>query len=182
MWCRSEWRCPRILVSKVYRIPEGQHFGCTRLTSFQPAIVEAVDKHTLSHGEQEIWAAFKTLAEATIGSVAADIERATGLSSADFEVLCRIHTGPLNQQVLATLMGWHKSRLSHQLTRMQQRGLVARSSGPGRGIFISLLPGGKEALLVALPVHAASVRRHLLDRVTPQQAAVIVDLFSGVSK
>ena len=39
---------------------------------------------------------------------------------------------------LARALGWEKSRLSHQLTRMQQRGLVERSncSEDRRGAFV----------------------------------------------
>ena len=61
--------------------------------------------------------------------VGRDIAEATGLSGPDFGVLSRLvdlGQGAMRQQVLAESMGWDKSRLSHQLTRMQEKGLVER--------------------------------------------------------
>lgn len=70
------------------------------------------------------------MSDNVLARVGSDIEKGSGLSGADFGVLSRLEglgRGSLRQQELADSMVWHKSRLSHQLTRMQQRGYLERS-------------------------------------------------------
>ena len=135
----------------------------------------------LSRRQQQLWHAFKTAGETVTGRVGASIEKATRLSTADYDVLSELESGAMNQQELAKLMGWEKTRLSHHLTRMAGRGLVSRASSPGNRVSISMLPPGRDVFLAAKPVHAASVRRQLLDRLTPDQESAILKLFASLS-
>lgn len=75
-------------------------------------------------------------------------------------------------------MLWSTSRLSHHLTRMQQRGLVIREDvdGDGRGCDIVLTDEGLRAIEAAAPDHVASVRRHFIDRLTPEQIRVLAEI------
>jgi DNA-binding MarR family transcriptional regulator len=76
-----------------------------------------------------IWNMWKGSFKNIFGRVVKDMSEHTGLSEGDFGVLDRlIHSGngKLRQQELADSIGWTKSRLSHHLTRMEQRGLVLR--------------------------------------------------------
>lgn len=109
--------------------------------------------------------------------VGRDIAEATGLSGPDFGVLSRlanIGKGEMRQQRLAEVMGWDKSRLSHQLTRMQNRKLIERREAEKRVVLIVLTRHGREKLEAAWPVHAESVRRNLLDRLSAEQIATLV--------
>ena len=80
----------------------------------------------------------------------------------------------MRQQELASALAWEKSRLSHQLTRMQRRRLIARRTCNGRKTLVVLTATGREMLQAALPVRAESVRRHLLSRLKPEQIGTIV--------
>jgi len=103
--------------------------------------------------------------------IAEDISAATGLSDPDYGILTRLEDlggGTLRQNELAASMGWHRSRLSHQLTRMEQRGLVTRAAA-GDGVAVSVTAAGRDAAAKARPVHAAAVRRHLTRHVPPQR-------------
>ena len=71
-------------------------------------------------------------------------------------------------------MTWDKSRLSHQLTRMQQRGLIERRYSDRTSVLVVLTKLGQEKLESARPIHAESVRRNLLSRLTPEQVDTIV--------
>jgi DNA-binding MarR family transcriptional regulator len=117
------------------------------------------------------------MGEDVLERVGRDIARATGLSGAEFGVLSRIAAfgkGEMRQQDLATVMAWEKSRLSHQLSRMQERNLIERRTGEGRTTLVALTKIGCEKLALALPIRAESVRRHLLARLTPEQIDTIV--------
>ena len=66
---------------------------------------------------------------------------------------------------LADTLAMSKSRLSHQVSRMEKAGLVQRDGdrSDGRGIFACLTPTGQRLLEQAAPTHVEGVRRHVVD-------------------
>ena len=133
----------------------------------------------LSPRELRIWHAFVSMGEDVLDRVGRDIARATGLSGPEFGVLSRIAAygrGELRQQDLADVMAWDKSRLSHQLTRMEERKLIERRAGERRATLVALTKIGREKLARALPIRAESVRRNLLARLTPEQINSIISI------
>jgi DNA-binding MarR family transcriptional regulator len=130
----------------------------------------------LSPQELRIWHAFKMMGEDVLERIGRDITEVTGLSGADFGVLSRLADlgkGQMRQQALAESLGWDKSRLSHHLTRMQQRQLIERQEAD-RVVLVVLTAQGKTKLDEARPVHAESIRRNLLSRLSEQQTQTIV--------
>lgn len=139
----------------------------------------------LSPQELRVWHAFKIMSDEVMSRVAKDLTEGAGLSGPDFGVLSRladIGKGEMRQQDLARSMGWDKSRLSHQLTRMQKRKLIARCDGGNRVVLIKLTAVGRDKLAVARPVHAESVRRNLLSRLTSEQIATMVRVSNILSE
>jgi DNA-binding MarR family transcriptional regulator len=131
----------------------------------------------LSPHELRVWHAFKLMGEDVMERVGRDITQATGLSGPDFGVLSRLAgpgRGEMRQQTLAESMGWDKSRLSHHLTRMQNRKLVDRREAEQRVVLVTITKAGCAKLEAARPVHAESVRRNLLSRLSSQQIETIV--------
>jgi len=138
----------------------------------------------LSHQELRIWNALKHIGQDALVRVAQGIAEATGLSGPDFGVLSRVAdlgNGDLRQQTLAESMGWDKSRLSHQLTRMHKRGLIRRRSVEDRAVMVTLTRSGREKLDSARPVHAASVR-NLLDRLNSAQIDSILQISESLGQ
>ena len=90
-----------------------------------------------------------------------------GLSGADFQVLAPCPTRPTPRCGRGTspAMGWDSRRLSHQVRRMEQRGLVAREQHPqdGRGAVICLTEAGRHAIEQAAPGHVEWVPTHFID-------------------
>jgi DNA-binding MarR family transcriptional regulator len=74
---------------------------------------------------------------------------------------------------LARRLGWEKSRVSHQLRRMGDRGLVerARCGEDRRGSFIVLTDAGLAAVKAAAPMHVAEVRKNFFDALSDQDIA-----------
>ncbi len=102
---------------------------------------------------------------------------------ADYEILAvlsRHPTGHMPAQELGTLVQWEKSRLSHQIRRMQEQGLIVREPNPadGRSAMICLLPAGRQAIEDAAPQHVQNVRRHFIDLFTPAE----LDTFAALNK
>ncbi|WP_160161489.1 MarR family winged helix-turn-helix transcriptional regulator [Embleya hyalina] len=131
--------------------------------------------HSLGSEDLAVWHACKTLGMVVTRRVVTDITAGTGLSGADYGVVYRLddHGGALGQQALTASMQLTKGAMSHQLTRMTERGLVLREKGP-TGTTVVLTDHGRAMLHQARPVHAGAVRRHLLDRLTAQDRDALV--------
>lgn len=139
------------------------------------------DPNWLTEAESRAWCGYRRMRTLLDLQVNRDLARDSGLSEPDYNVLSTLsetdgHERRLNE--LAELMLWSKSRLSHHLTRMQQRGLVERREcrSDGRGSVIALTVSGLRAIQEAAPLHAASVRRHFIDHLTAQQVTALGDL------
>jgi len=134
----------------------------------------------LSKDEQQTWHAIKRLSETALARVAGEIEAATGLSGSDFGILTRLEDlggGTLLQRDLVKSLGWHKARLSHQLTRMEGRGLVRRENPTsGRGVLVSILILGRTTIATARPVHSSAIRTHVLSHLNAEEARVLVQV------
>lgn len=121
----------------------------------------------LTSEERELWFAWKRAHEVVRTRIADDVTAATGLSDPDVAILIRLDEsgGTLRQNRLAAWLGWDRTRLSHQLTRMESRGLLTRRKLVN-GVDINLTTEGRAAVARARPVHAKAVRQHLLDPIS----------------
>lgn len=102
----------------------------------------------------------------------------SGLSIADYELLVPLSEAPamrLRARDLGREVDWERSRLSHQIRRMEQRGLIERLDCPtdARGTIIALTPAGAEAIRSAAPAHVEWVRGHFIDLLTPDERTVL---------
>ncbi|MEI5011761.1 MarR family transcriptional regulator [Streptomyces sp. PmtA] len=100
--------------------------------------------------------------------------RDSGLSSADYALLAPLSEAPeglLRAKELGAEVDWERSRLSHQISRMEKRGLVAREScaEDARGSMVRLTQTGRRAIEEAAPRHTATVRRLFFDPFTDQE-------------
>ena len=134
----------------------------------------------LSERKLTLWVAIKKVGHRVLEKVSAEIDRSTGLSGADFGILSRLEElgqGKLTQRVLCESLGWHKSRLSHQLTRMASRKLIERSeSAETRGVLVSITGSGRKLITAARPVQAQAVRELVLGHLSPSEADVIIEV------
>ncbi|MFD3450767.1 MarR family winged helix-turn-helix transcriptional regulator [Streptomyces sp. NPDC058691] len=113
------------------------------------------------------WTTWKHANEAVAVAVAQEIQAAAGLSVADFSVLSRVienGSGRLAQNELGAMLGWQRPRLSRQLSRMADRGLLVGEAGTAGRRLITATEAGRDALAAARPAHARAVRRVLLSR------------------
>ncbi|MGJ0120569.1 MarR family winged helix-turn-helix transcriptional regulator [Williamsia sp. MIQD14] len=137
----------------------------------------------LTPTELALWHQFKLVGEKVNAAVERDILAASDLTGAEFGVLTRLVDlghGTLRQGELATSMRWNKSRVSHQITRMEKRDLVARSVGDTPSVTVSITEVGERALTPARPAHAASIRANLTDKVTADQRAALASAFESL--
>ncbi|MGW7098899.1 MarR family winged helix-turn-helix transcriptional regulator [Streptomyces sp. NPDC054838] len=135
----------------------------------------------LTESEQQAWYAWRRMFPLVNAEIARDLTQDSGLSEADYDVLSVLGSADghrMRISALAELMQWSRSRLSHQLTRMERRGLVRRGgvASDARGAEVVLTGSGTEAITTAAPLHVESVRRHLIDLLTPEQLRTLVEV------
>jgi DNA-binding MarR family transcriptional regulator len=130
----------------------------------------------LSDEQQRIWRNWLRLNRELQATLAREIAASSDLSMADFGVLVQLTDVPDGRARISELadnLGWERSRVSHQLKRMQARGLVERfeCAEDGRGSFVGVTADGRKAIADAAPGHVASVRRLVVDHLTPDEYA-----------
>jgi len=133
--------------------------------------------------ENRAWRAFLHAHHQIILRLRRQLLQDSGLTWADYEILAVLSehpTGQMPAQELGALVQWEKSRLSHQIRRMQEQELIVREPNPadGRSAMICLLPAGRRAIEDAAPQHVRNVRRHFIDLFTPAE----LDTFAALNE
>src|SRR4029077_14255596 len=124
--------------------------------------------HWLTDEEQQAWRATVQLSQLLLRQLDRDLV-AHGLNGRDYEILVELSEAPdnrLRMTDLADATSQSRSRLSHQISRMEARGLVRRDEceGDKRGMFAVLTSQGMATIERVAPDHVEHVRRHFIDR------------------
>ena len=128
----------------------------------------------LDEDEQRAWRSFQVMQARLNAQLAHDLSVHSELSYQDYMVLVALTGRPDGRLRLTRLgheLGWEKSRISHQVKRMAERGLVekCRSGDDGRGAVVQVSALGRERIEAAAPSHVEAVRRLFVDRLTRGQ-------------
>ncbi|WP_067821899.1 MarR family winged helix-turn-helix transcriptional regulator [Nocardia inohanensis] len=132
--------------------------------------------------EMRAWLGYVFTRDLIAAAVGRDSLRESNLTYVEYTVLARLADAPDHRRSFAELAGvleWSQSRLSHQITRMEKRGLVARESIPddARRTAAVLTAKGAQVLDGAAPSHVESVRRHMVDVLDRGQLAALADIY-----
>ncbi len=122
----------------------------------------------LSAAQLRAWRAFMRVQMRMNYEMNRQLQSDSDLSLADYHVLNTLTEAPggrLQVSDLAVRIGWERSRASHQLRRLCERGLAERvpSTDDGRATDATLTKAGHEAIEAAAPGHVALVRRLFFD-------------------
>jgi DNA-binding MarR family transcriptional regulator len=136
------------------------------------------DVRWLDEREARVWRAIVGLEQKLFSELERQMVRDGGLSGAEYALLVPLSEAPdgvLRARDLGRMVGWERSRVSHQVTRMEKRGLVAREEcgEDARGSMVRLTEAGRAAIVDAAPAHVAAVRRHFFDVLTDAELDVI---------
>src|ERR1700742_2802825 len=126
----------------------------------RPRRSPAADSPWLSQSEMRAWVAFMRVQLRMNYEMNRQLQRDSGLSLSDYHVLKQLSSAPdhkLKITELAALIGWERSRLSHQVRRLCERGLAERiqSEDDGRATDAALTKKGLDAIVAAAPEHVA---------------------------
>jgi DNA-binding MarR family transcriptional regulator len=130
----------------------------------------------LSADEQCAWRAYLEASQRLFVQLDRDLEHDVGMPLAYYQILAMLSEAPghtLRMSDLAAQTWSSRSRLSHAVDRLEEKGWVERVSCPSdkRGAYAVLTEAGERVLEAAAPSHVASVRRLLFDQFTPEDLA-----------
>ena len=130
----------------------------------------------LTADEQRAWRTYLRLNSLLLARLNRQLQQDSGLTLPEYEVLVQLSEAQQQRRrpfQICEALNWEQSRLSHQLTRMEHRGLVAREEceADGRGAFVVLTAAGADAIRSAAPGHVAAVRQLVFDRLGDDQRA-----------
>lgn len=128
----------------------------------------------LNAEQQQHWRAFLAATTLLSDRLSRELQASHGLSLADYEILVRLSEADgrrLRMSHLAESTLASRSRLSHQIDRMERAGLVVREpcEDDRRGANAVLTERGWTLLVAAAPSHVDGVREHLVDLLTEEQ-------------
>lgn len=107
------------------------------------------------------------------------------LSPADYQVLLALSEADgrrLRSSELASIIDWERSRLSHQLRRMEQRRLIRRDdcATDSRGAEVSLTRDGARIFRQATAPHMRAIKKHFADALTPEQFEALAQVLQAL--
>ncbi|MEV6056978.1 MarR family transcriptional regulator [Streptomyces sp. NPDC052107] len=126
--------------------------------------------------ELRIWRNFIETTEALHSELSSRLHTESSLSPGDYAVLLALREAEgrrLRPSELAARIGWERSRLSHQMGRMERRGLIRREEcdTDSRGAEVVLTPQGADAFRNASLPHLRAVRELFVTPLTTDQLA-----------
>jgi DNA-binding MarR family transcriptional regulator len=128
----------------------------------------------LDEREARAWRAFVLASQLLMDQLDRELREEVGIPHAYYAIMAVLSEQPepaLRMNEIAERLRFSKSRLTHAIGRLEERGWVERATCPTdrRGAYAVLTEAGQQALAAAAPTHVTGVRRHLFDRLTPEQ-------------
>ena len=139
----------------------------------------------LNDDEQELWQLILAATRKLDRGMENTLQAGGELSMPEFAVLATLSDAEEQQMRLRELcnfLEWDLSRTSHQVTRMERRGLLTKckSVGDARGVMVQLTEEGSRRLAASAPDHVESVRRLVFDHLKPEDIPSLQRFLQGI--
>jgi DNA-binding MarR family transcriptional regulator len=139
----------------------------------------------LEPDELETWLSYVAATTLLEGALDRQLQHDAGMPHAYYQILAMLSEVPnrtLRMSDLAAITQSSQSRLSHAVARLERQGWIRRKPCPEdrRSTFAQLTEEGFAVLAAAAPGHVCAVRRHLFDRLTPEQVGQLREITRAV--
>jgi DNA-binding MarR family transcriptional regulator len=139
----------------------------------------------LSESQQKDWRAFVSMVNLLPYQFGRILQDDFGIGLSDYEILVRLSESAdrsMRMSELAASTLSSRSRLSHQIDRLEKAGLVARKAcmTDRRGSIAEMTETGWQLLVKAAPIHVQSVRDHLVDVLTEDELKTLGEISNKV--
>lgn len=140
----------------------------------------------LTVDQQRVWRTFLNGVARINDRLDAEL-RPFGLDLGEYEILVHLSESEghaLRMSELAERVRQSRSRLTHTISRMEDKRLVMRMACPSdrRGVIAQMTEHGYDLLVKAAPAHVESVRCALVDRVDPEDFEALGRVMAAVTQ
>lgn len=130
----------------------------------------------LSTEQRSHWIGFAAMLQAVPPALDAQLKRDEELNFFEYTILAglsEVPRGSIRMSVLAQFASGSLSRLSHAVSRLEQKGFVTRSACPTdpRAVEAAITPAGMAKIQQAAPGHVLEVRRLVVDALSAEELA-----------
>jgi DNA-binding MarR family transcriptional regulator len=132
----------------------------------------------VSDQEWSLWRDYFRGGRELVAALDRRLQSDAGISHPEYLLMLSLWDAPdhqLRTGELADELSWEKSRVSHQVTRMEARGLVVRREceTDARGVWIALTPDGSRLLLRATRDHTDAIREWFFELISDDEKLVL---------
>ncbi|NLD86208.1 MAG: MarR family transcriptional regulator [Actinomycetales bacterium] len=132
-----------------------------------------------------MWRRYRDMNQLLDLAIERQLQRDASMSQSDYSVLVSLSEAEgsgLRARDLGAALGWDRSRVSHQVRRMEGRGLVAKNdcAEDGRGTIVTLTETGAQAIGEVAPLHVEKVRELFIDALSADEVEALTDIYERV--
>lgn len=136
--------------------------------------------------DSKAWRAFHKIGTSLLPHLGRQITNHSGISGAEYVVLVALSELPaasINLNRLATSLGWEISRMSHQISRMDEAGLVkkAKNLEDSRCFDVSITAKGRKIAEAAIPLQSQEINHCFSEVLTQAQMKSLIEISEGIS-
>lgn len=141
-------------------------------------------RQALSADEEAAWTNLHLISQCLPAVMNQQLRRDAGLGHYDYAVLLTLyrtseHTAPLID--LSAITSGSYSRLSHTISRLEERGLVTRERR-GANRYASLTEEGRRTFISAASAHVSEIRKRVLNHVPADKIADLAELLHPIAE
>ncbi len=136
--------------------------------------------------DSRAWRAFHKIGTSLLPHLGRQITSHSGISGAEYVVLVALSelTVPtVNLNRLATGLGWETSRMSHQISRMEEAGLVKKTKNieDSRCFDVSITAKGRKIAEAAIPLQSKEINHCFSEVLTEAQMKSLIEISEAIS-
>jgi DNA-binding MarR family transcriptional regulator len=137
--------------------------------------------------DSKAWRAFHKIGTSLLPHLGRQVTNHSGISGAEYVVLValsELSAPSVNLNRLATGLGWETSRMSHQISRMEEAGLVKKTKNleDSRCFDVSITAKGRRIADSAIPLQSREINHCFSEVLTQAQMRSLIEISEAISK
>ncbi len=136
--------------------------------------------------DSKAWRAFHKIGTSLLPHLGRQITNHSGISGTEYVVLVALSELPVpavNLNRLATGLGWEISRMSHQVSRMDEAGLVKKTKNleDSRCFDVSITAKGRKIAEAAIPLQSQEINHCFSQVLSQAQMKSLIEISEAIS-
>ena len=136
--------------------------------------------------DSKAWRAFHKIGTSLLPHLGRQVTNHSGISGAEYVVLVALSELPVpsvNLNRLATGLGWEISRMSHQVSRMDEAGLLKKTKNleDSRCFDVSITAKGRKIAEAAIPLQSKEINHCFSEVLTHAQMKSLIEISEAIS-